>query len=117
MFSEFNVRADVSHVEALDARPLRKARMLLRIARKVRAAASRLGILSRHHYGIEDPLGGARFQEASNRLFTLYIEVRAHARAALRTASEPLGYGYAPRERAYPSWSVSDDPKIGGFSA
>lgn len=108
MFSEFNVRAEISRIEALDVRPMRKARMLLAIARRAKKAAGRLVLLSRHHYRENDPLCGARFREAAQRLLNVVADVRQRAHFALGAVPEPLGYGYTSEGNAYPTWSRSD---------
>ena len=108
MFSEFNVRAEVSRVEAMDANPVRKARMLLSIAKGLRSAAGRLVLLSQHHFRAGDPLCGARFREAAHRLCEVHEEVRAKARKALRPVPEPVGYGFTAVGNAYPVWNASE---------
>ena len=113
MFSEFNVRAEVSQVETLDVQPIRKARMLLRIAKQAAKTAGRLSLLSQYHYRIDNPLIGARFREAAQRLVDVQQEVRLHARNALVRVPKPLGYGYTPRGNAYPSWSLTSEPARG----
>ena len=108
MLSEFNVRAEASHVEALEVRPMRKARMLLAIAKKVKLAARRLTLLSQYHYREGNVLIAARFREAAQRLCNVHEDVRDRAVLALRPASRSLGYGYAPRDKAYPAWKLCD---------
>lgn len=114
MLSEFNVRAEVSHIEALDVSPLQKARMLLKVAKRVKAAARRLAMLSQHHYRIEDPLCGARFREAAQRLVDMHAEVRTRAAGCLRGTPKHVGYGYTPSGNAYPTWNVAELTPLGG---
>lgn len=106
MFSEFNVNAEVSRVEALDVNPVRKARMLLRIARRAKSAARRLVMLSQHHFRIGDPLCGARFREAAQRLCGVHEDVRRRAGAALSAVPQPAGYGFTHEGNAYPVWGA-----------
>lgn len=116
MFSEFNVRAEVSRIENLDVRPVHKARLLLKVARRARSAAGRLVLLSRYHFGIGDPLCGARFREAAQRLLAVYAEVRERARVALSQVPEPIGYGYTACGNAYPTWNLSIGETVTGGS-
>lgn len=106
MFNEINVRAEVTRVESLNVRPIRKTRMLLSIAKRAKIAAGRLVALSQQYYGDNDPLCGARFREAAERLLQNYRDIRQRAGEALRVDSQPLGFGYEPRGSAYPKWSL-----------
>ena len=106
MVNEFAVRADVARIESLEASPLHKTRMLLGVARRLRPAVARLSMLGEHHRRAGDPLRAARFHEATLRLGSLGDDVRARAAETLRAGSTRLGFGYAPRPAAYPTWSV-----------
>jgi hypothetical protein len=114
LLSEFNVRAEASRIEVLQANPIHKARMLLGVARRVRSAACRLVLLSQHHFRIGDPLCGARFREAAHRLCDVHEEIRAKARRILRPVPEPAGYGYTPMGNAFPLWNESEEAAVGG---
>ena len=114
MFSEFNVRAEVSRIEAMDANPMRKARLLLGVAKRARSAARRLVLLSQHHFKIGDPLCGARFREAAHRLCGVHEEVRGRAGAVLRAVPQPVGYGFTAEGNAYPVWNATRESLSGG---
>ena len=114
LFSEFNVRAEVSRIETLDVSPMRKARMLLSIAKRARSAARRLVLLSQHHFTIGDPLCGARFREAAHRLCGVYEEVRGRAGTVLGSVPQPVGYGFTDQGNAYPVWHPTPGTLTGG---
>ncbi len=83
MVTEFEIRREFSRIDASDHAPLRKARMMLRLARRVRVGAARLAQLS---YGLmQDCMNeqGSRMQEASRRLCDLHDDIRARAAEVL----------------------------------
>jgi hypothetical protein len=107
VLSEFNIRAEINAIEALDATPVHRTKAFLRLAKRVVSAAGRLTTLSRHYYREGDPLRGARFREAAQRLCDVHDDLRARATVALRSVPTPLGYGYAPRADAVPHWEAT----------
>ncbi|RYG25629.1 hypothetical protein EON82_06450 [bacterium] len=87
LIEEFKIRAQVAGIEASTEPPMRKARLILRLARRIRAAAKTLGALSVRSFREGDALRGARMREATDRLIDTHAELRAHADKALH---EPL---------------------------
>ncbi len=83
MIDEFKIRKQVAGIAASPEPPLRKARLILRLARRVRAAAHALGGHSRQSFREGDTLRAARMREATERLIDTHAEIRAHAGAAL----------------------------------
>ena len=83
LIEEFKIRAKVAGIEASTQPPIRKARLILRLARRVRSAAKTLGALSQRSFREGDALRGARMREATDRLIETHSELRAHADAAL----------------------------------
>jgi len=86
LIDEFKIRAQVAGIEASPQPPIRKARLILRLARRIRSAATSLAALSQRSFRDGDALRGARMREATQRLIATHEEVRAHAGAALAEA-------------------------------
>ena len=97
MIDEFKIRKQVAGIAASSEPPLRKARLILRLARRVRAAAHALGGHSRRSFQAGDTLRAARMREATDRLIDTHAEIRAHAGTAL---AEPGPRLDAPGARA-----------------
>ncbi|RYG47302.1 hypothetical protein EON79_07735 [bacterium] len=108
MTNEIYIRAAVQRIEDSDATPMRKVRMLLKVARDVRPAARRLASIGEQQYRSGDRLGGARFVEASRRLERLRLDLRSKASDLLNPQPRPLTFGYAPGKDAYPRWQVGE---------
>lgn len=83
MIDEFKIQKQVAGIEASAQPPLRKARLILRLARSIRSAATNLSRLSQRSFREGDALRAARMREAGDRLIEVHAEVRAHAGAAL----------------------------------
>ena len=83
LIDEFKIRKQVAGIEASTQPPLRKARLILRLARSLRTAAKSLGKHSQRSFRDGDLLRAARMHEATERLIEAHAEVRAHAGAAL----------------------------------
>jgi hypothetical protein len=88
LIEEFKIRSQIADIEAAAAPPMRKARLILRMARSLRAAAGRLAHLSRRSFREGDPLRGARMREATQRLLQAHAELRDRAGAALADRRE-----------------------------
>ena len=89
LIEEFKIRAKVAGIEASTQPPIRKARLILQLARRVRSAAKTLGALSQRSFREGDALRGARMREATDRLIDTHSELRAHADAALHEETHP----------------------------
>lgn len=89
MIDEFKIRKQVAGIEASTQPPLRKARLILRLARSIRTAAKTLGRHSQRSFRDGDVLRAARMHEATQRLIEAHAEVRAHAGAALAEEQHP----------------------------
>jgi len=108
LIDEFKIRAQVAGIEASPQPPIRKARLILRLARRIRSAAASLAALSQRSFRDGDTLRGARMREATQRLIATHEEVRAHAGAALaegrpqerRPVSEERPHKKEPRRTA-----------------
>jgi hypothetical protein len=87
LIEEFKIRAQVAGIEASTQPPIRKARLILQIARRIRSAAKTLGALSQRSFRVGDALRGARMREATERLIDTHAELRAHADAVLHEES------------------------------
>lgn len=89
MIDEFKIRKQVAGIEASDKPPLRKARLILRLARRIRAAARTLAFQGQRSFREGDALRGARMREGADRLIETHAQVRAHAKEALSEDAEP----------------------------
>lgn len=87
MIDEFKIQKQVAGIAASPEPPLRKARLILRLARRVRDAARALGGHSHRSFQDGDTLRAARMREAGDRLIETHAEIRAKAGAAL---AEPM---------------------------
>ena len=83
MIDEFKIQKQVAGIEASTETPIRKARLILRLARGMRKAATSLGSLSQRAFRDGDALRAARMKEAGDRLAEAHQEVREKAGAAL----------------------------------
>ncbi len=88
MIDEFKIQKQVAGIEASAEPPLRKARLILRLARGIRKAAENLTHLGQRAFSEGDALRAARMREAGDRLIETHAEVRAHAGAALGSPTE-----------------------------
>lgn len=100
MIDEFKIRSQVAGIEASPKPPMQKARLILRLARRIRAAARSLGALSHRSFREGDTLRAARMREGAERLIDAHVEVRAKAGEALKPPA-PLGEGDGPSIPAY----------------
>lgn len=92
MIDEFKIQKQVAGIEASAQPPLRKARLILQLARNIRTAARSLGALSQRSFQSGDSLRAARMREGAERLHETHAEVRRHAKAALSEEREPAGH-------------------------
>ena len=88
MIDEFKIQKQVAGIEASGQPPIRKARLILRLARRIRAAARSLGAHSLASFREGDALRAARMREGADRLNDAHAEVRSHAAAALGSKRE-----------------------------
>lgn len=95
MVTEFEIRRELATVESLRLDGLKKARRLLRIARRVRAGAFKMAHLSLVKLQEGDAESAARFRTAARRLVDLHDEIRGNAGATLRS---PKGESLELRE-------------------
>ena len=83
MIDEFKIQKQVAGIEASAQPPLRKARLILRLARRIRSAARNLALQGQRSFRDGDPMRGARMHEGAERLIETHAQVRAHAKEAL----------------------------------
>lgn len=83
LIDEFKIRSQVEGIAASPKPPMQKARLILRLARRIRGAAKSLVVLSQRSFREGDSLRAARMREGAERLIDTHAEVRAHAGAAL----------------------------------
>lgn len=88
LIDEFKIQKQVAGIEASGQPPIRKARLILRLARRIRAAAQSLGALSQRSFRDGDSLRAARMREGAERLIDTHAQVRSHAAAALAEKEE-----------------------------
>ncbi len=84
MIDEFKIRSQVAGIEASPKPPMQKARLILRLARRIRAAARSLGALSHRSFREGDTLRAARMREGAERLIDTHVKVRAKAGEVLK---------------------------------
>jgi len=89
LISEFHIRRELQALRLMPGPPTKRARALLRFARKVDLGAQQMAVLSQCFFREGDAVRGARFGEAESRLRAMQEEAREGARAALRTRSRP----------------------------
>lgn len=114
MYDDPNVWAEVALVETQGESPMRKARSLLAIARRLRLNSGRLSRLGAYHVRIGNPQIGAAFREAGLKMFDLHMEVRQHARRALEGIPAPARYEFTAQGNLYPTWNVETAPAGAG---
>lgn len=91
MLSEFRLRREIESAEKAPESPIRKAKALLRIAKRVRRGAVQMDELSDWYFKNGDPLRGARFGEAREQLLETHREVRRRAASALTQGPPGVG--------------------------
>lgn len=103
LIDEFKIRAQVAGIEASPKPPMQKVRLILRLARRIRAAARSLGALSQRSFRDGDTLRAARMREGAQRLIDTHAEVRAQAGVVL---AESPHSEFAPTENGPPELSI-----------
>ena len=108
MVTEFEIRREFLRISSSDHAPLRKARLLLRLARKVRSGIFRLASLK--DALMQDCMNeqAARMHDAAKRLTALHDEIRRRASEILG-GKHAHGFEYNARNAAYPAWTVRDE--------
>ena len=83
MIDEFRIRSQVAAIEAAPRSPREKAKMIFRLARRLRTAALCLAVLGQRSFAEGDALRGARLTEAKDRLVQARADVRGRVREIL----------------------------------
>lgn len=83
MVTEFEIRREIAAIDSSSIDGVRKARKLLRLARRVQNGALTLAHLSLRKLQEGDGDAAARFRTAARRLVDLHDEIRVSARATL----------------------------------
>lgn len=107
MISEFKLRSELALIERTPDKPVRKARRIVRLVRQARRSAVALLHLGQCFAAEGDGGRAARFLDAARRLQVACDELREKARVALKSTSEPAGFGYRNVGNAYPKWAAS----------
>jgi hypothetical protein len=89
LIDEFKIQKQVAGIEASTQPPLRKARLMLRLARSLRSAARTLAFQGQRSFREGDPLRGARMREGADRLIETHALVRAQAKTVLGGDERP----------------------------
>lgn len=107
MYSEFEVRRQIDTIENGDDSPIRKARRLLTLSRKIRHFTRRIdhGTRILRH---DDDEAAQRMQQTLNCLKRLQEEARLAAFKALKSGPESMGFEVKPEREATPhAWAES----------
>jgi len=105
MYSEFEVKRQISAIEDGSHSSLRKARMLLLLSRKIRKFTSQLDHGS-HILEEEDDEAAARLQSTRSNMKRLHDEARLAAFRALKSEPDGMGFAVVPQPAA---WSRSSE--------
>lgn len=102
MLLEHKVRQDAATVDLSFVGGLAKARQFLRLAKRIRDNARKVGVLSFHFAHRGEWEKANRFRRAYDRLSDLHAEIRERARTAIRQP-EGLGFDASPTPAGFVS--------------
>ncbi len=114
MITEFRIRQELEAIGRLPDPSTKRARRLLRLARRVREGAVNLRRLSHWSSGCGDGAGEVRFHNAMQHLIELHDQIREQARAEFADRRAKFSFDQAPTADAFPRWQLCSERERGG---